>query len=123
MTKVFCTLKFEGTHCYPDAPEEVRYLRDPHRHMFGVRVEMEVHHDDRDIEFIMMKHVVQSQLHAVYPFDPVRRIYDLGTTSCESIARMIAEQLQKRYGPRAIVVTVDEDGENGAIVYEGDAEC
>lgn len=121
MTKVFCTLKFEGTHCYPDASEEVRYLRDPHRHVFGVRVEMEVYHDDRDIEFIMLKHRIQSHLYDTYPCDHSTHIHDLNTRSCEHVARALASWLQACYGSRAITVAVDEDGENGAIVCEGDA--
>jgi len=39
-TEIFVTFSFEGEHCYPDAPDEVSYLRNVHRHLFNVRVEM-----------------------------------------------------------------------------------
>ena len=35
---IFITDKFEGYHKYVDAPEEVAFLRNAHRHLFGVRV-------------------------------------------------------------------------------------
>jgi len=52
---IFITTSFEGVHCYPSAPEGVVFLRVPHRHIFGVRVEVEVYHDDRELEFILLK--------------------------------------------------------------------
>ena len=27
----------EGIHCYPDAPEDVEFLKNPHRHIFHFR--------------------------------------------------------------------------------------
>ena len=33
---------FEGIHQYTNAPEEVDFLRHPHRHMFYVEAEIEV---------------------------------------------------------------------------------
>lgn len=115
-TRVFCTTKFEGVHCYPSAPEEVRYLAWEHRHIFGVRVEMDVFDDDREVEFIMLKHKVE---HAIKCLAPDGK---LGSLSCEQIAKAIVGYLIDMYcanTQRHIIVTVDEDGENGAIVNAG----
>ena len=47
-------VKFEviGFHCYPDAPEQVAYLRERHRHKFGFTVSMPVTHNEREVEFV-----------------------------------------------------------------------
>lgn len=115
-SKVFCTLQVEGTHFYGEAPDEVAYLRESHRHMFGIRAEVEVFHDDREVEFIMMKHFLDSCLTKNYHWCSVRRLFDFGRTSCEMIATCLVGELRVKYGERNITVTVDEDGENGAVV-------
>lgn len=120
MTTITVRTQFEGVHRYPDAPEEVAYLREPHRHMFGVCVEVEVFDDDRELEFIMVKHSIDS-------FFANRVIHnccvDLETASCEAVARMLLlhlAQVTKRSDERYWKITVDEDGENGASVeYRG----
>ena len=115
-TRVFCTTKFEGVHYYPDAPKEVRYLANEHRHMFGVKVEMEAFDDDREVEFILLKHEVGYAISCLTPDGK------LGSLSCEQIAKSIVRYLQDKFcngADRIIIVTIDEDGENGAIVYSG----
>lgn len=111
---VYCQTSFEGVHCYPQAPKEVGYLRDPHRHTFGVRVEVEVRHDDREIEFIMMKHKVESFLRMHYGN---RGYWLMNAMSCEMVATLVIDFLKKEYGEnRYYRVTIDEDGENGSTV-------
>lgn len=116
-TVVFCTLQFQGVHCWPDCPiEEVAYLRQPHRHMFHVRAVKEVHHDDRDVEFIQLKSQILYWIHSTYPneFENVPTSVvsrSLGHKSCETIAKEILTQFD------LIECEVNEDGENGAIVY------
>jgi len=120
-TEIYCTLQVEGTHNWPDCPfEEVAYLRDPHRHMFGVKAYVEVKHDDRDVEFIRLKHRIESYLLTTYGqpiLEPLgweicdnKRICIFGATSCE----MLAKELIKQFNLSRC--EVDEDGENGAIV-------
>lgn len=116
-TTIFCRTKFEGTHCYPSAPEEVAYLRSEHRHMFGVEVRMDTFHDDREVEFIMLKHFVNDWIDEHLKWG--KEIAELGAMSCEQVAKELIIKLEQRFGTaRDMVVTVDEDGENGAIVYE-----
>ena len=57
---VIATVQVVGYHKWADAPEEVRYLSNHHRHLFTVRAEFDVTHDDRDVEF----HIAQGWLRA-----------------------------------------------------------
>ena len=99
---IWVTFQKEGIHRYPAAatdvklatrrfglPEEhwldVSFLADPHRHIFHFRVEMEVFHDDRDVEFIQAKRIME-------------RWYNDGTLyldykSCEMMANDLYDKL------------------------------
>lgn len=113
-TRIFVHTSFEGIHRFENAPEKVRFLRNPHRHMFGVKVEMDVFHDDREVEFIMLKHTINDWVRMRLSIDGV---WAMGCLSCEQVANQIIAYLQKVHGSnRWIRVTVDEDGENGAYV-------
>lgn len=117
MTTVVATTQFEGIHRYPEAPSEVAYLRIPHRHMFGVVVEMEVFGDDREVEFIMLKHTIDGWLDNQYP--KTYGVWEMDTLSCEQVASKLVEFLRHKYcypKERWMAVTVTEDGENGAVV-------
>jgi 6-pyruvoyl-tetrahydropterin synthase len=103
-TRVFCTTSFEGFHRWPDAPEEVAFLRARHRHRFGVRVEVAVSHDDRDVEFILLRRAVEAEIARV------QAVLDDGTWSCERWAAHLLTAF------KAVRVEVNEDGENGAVV-------
>lgn len=116
---VFCRTQFEGIHCWPDAPKEVYYLRSPHRHIFNVEVEIDVETNDREIEFIMLKHEVDGWINNAIVTQKERegRVWDLGSTSCECLANSLANFLHAKYQGREIWVEVNEDGENGARMY------
>lgn len=105
---VWVTDTFVGYHDWPDAPEERDYLRETHRHRFGVRVELPVAPatpDDREVEF----HDLLAWL------DPVARDSIGAGGSCEQMAERIAARAVD-YWHRQATVSVDEDGENGATV-------
>ena len=101
----------EGIHKYPAAltePElkEVSFLGHPHRHMFHFEVEIEVYHDDRDIEFILFKRELEG-------------LFDDGTLqldykSCEMLCDDIADYVRNKYPNRDLIVKVSEDNENGS---------
>lgn len=113
--RIFITTSFEGIHAYKDAPEEVSFLRNPHRHMFGVRVSMDVYHDNREIEFILLKRNIDRWLSFMGK--------DLNNISCEQLGKNIIYNLISCYGSnRNYEVIVDEDGENGAIIREEDVK-
>lgn len=98
--------QFESMHCWPEAPEEVSFLRNLHRHVFHVNAEIEVKTDDRELEFI----IVKRSLKKFYP------PFNAGRLSCEQMAKKIHDGLIGLFGFRNIRVCVFEDGENGAIV-------
>lgn len=107
--------QYEGIHCWPEAPDEVKFLRSLHRHIFNVEVEVEVHNDDRDIEFIMLKHQINHWLSLQFDDNGV---WQMGRLSCEQVAEMVIDLVQERLrnATRKITCRVDEDGENGAAV-------
>ena len=102
-------VKFEviGFHCYPDAPEQVAYLRERHRHKFGFTVSMPVTHNEREVEF----HMLQSECIALYANGQL----EADGKSCETLAAELAGLLCGKY-KRSITVEVNEDGECGAVV-------
>lgn len=106
---IFVTFQKEGIHRYPDAPAGVEFLAHPHRHMFHFRVEIEVFHDDRDLEFILVKR----ELESLYTDE----VLELNNKSCEMMADDLANYLMQKYPGRNLAITVSEDGENGAICY------
>ena len=109
-TEVYSTLQVEGQHCWPECPfDEVSYLRDPHRHMFHVKAYKKVNHDDRDIEFIMLKHELERYFRLTW-YNYLLNLCDFKNMSCE----MIAKELISKFDLSSCEVS--EDGENGAIV-------
>lgn len=109
---IWVTFQKEGIHCYPDAPEGVEFLQHPHRHIFHFRVDIEVFHDDRDIEFILFKRELQSLYEQVDSSTPALQ---LDYKSCEMIADELASYIMEAYPNRKLTISVSEDNENGAI--------
>jgi hypothetical protein len=109
--KIFITARFEGIHQYTDAPEEVSFLRYPHRHIFHVRITIEVFHNERDLEFIMVKREVGKFINGNYNISSGK--------SCETMAEELYHHIRKLYGQnRRVSVEVNEDNENGLIVRD-----
>ena len=109
--KIWVTFALHGMHRYPDAPDEVAYLRNEHRHLFQFKVTVSVIHDDREVEF----HMLQNWCKAQY----AESILELNHKSCEMIARDLMTLLTKKYGDlRSYEVEVSEDGECGAILTQ-----
>ena len=101
---VFWTLQFPAVHCWPEAGFPVEFLRNPHRHLFKIQCRATVQHNDRDIEFLTQKELMQKFC------DEQWANRDIGRTSCEDIAQILLEAFD------VDSVTVSEDGENGATL-------
>lgn len=116
---IFVTFQKEGVHLYPAAAsdtklatggwDDVSFLGVAHRHIFHFRVEIQVQHNDRDIEFIQFKR----ELERLY----TNGVIELNHKSCEMIAEDLADYITKTYPGRELVIEVAEDGENGARMY------
>lgn len=115
---IWVTFRKEGIHKYPAALDDpklatgdeydVSFLGYPHRHIFHFKVEIEVFHDDRDIEFIQFKRWLEK----LYS----EKTLELDYKSCEMICDDLAQQINNKYPGRKINITVSEDGENGATI-------
>lgn len=111
-TFIYVNLQREGIHKYPAAIDlpGVEFLAYPHRHVFHIKAQIQVFHDDRELEFILVKRWIES----LYGNGTL----ELNNQSCEMIARELINAIGSKYGyERKISVDVSEDGENGAIVY------
>lgn len=116
---IFVTFQKEGVHKYPGADtdpklatggwDDVSFLGVLHRHVFHFRVEIDVVHNDRDIEFIQFKR----WLERLYSMETLQLDYK----SCEMIAEDLAGEISQKYPNRAFNVTVSEDNENGATLF------
>jgi hypothetical protein len=123
---VFVTFQQEGIHRYPEAatdptlatrrfgkPEDfwldVAFLADLHRHIFHFRIDMEVFHDNRDVEFIQLKRTIQRW----YSSETLQ----LNHKSCEMMARDLYSKLIENWPNRDYVIEVSEDGENGCKMF------
>lgn len=101
---IFITTKFEGFHKYIDAPEEVKFLRHEHRHLFNVKVYIEVFNNERDIEFILFKRYIENLI----------KQKNMGGMSCETISDNLHRIISLDYPEREIWIEVNEDNENGS---------
>ena len=101
---IWVTTSFEGIHKYPDAPDDVAFLRNEHRHMFHIKVFIEVFHNERDIEFIQFKRFINCFFLSS----------ELNNKSCEMISDDLAIEIKTMYPNRKIKIEVSEDKENGS---------
>lgn len=116
---IWVSFQKEGIHKYPAAltdpalatgdQYDVSFLGYPHRHIFHFRVEIQVWHDDRDIEFIQFKR----WLEGLYSGGTL----ELNFKSCEMIADDLYQQVNKHYPGRSVRLDISEDKENGASIY------
>jgi len=117
---IWVTFRKEGIHLYPAAKDDpalatggwddVSFLGVAHRHIFHFKVQIQVTHNDRDIEFIQFKRWLESL------YDD--KVIELNHKSCEMIADDLYTQINAKYPGRFVVIDVAEDGENGCqIVY------
>ena len=114
-TSIGIRFEVEGFHNYPDASknhgELVKFLEQPHRHIFKFNCKKRVNHDNRDEEFILLRRKVKQYINRKFPvFESGCECYDFGSMSCEMIAKNILKQFDFDS------VEVSEDGENYAIV-------
>lgn len=116
---IWVTFRKEGIHRYPAAATDpklstgdwldVSFLASPHRHIFHFRVEMEVFHDDRDVEFIQLKRILENWYS--------EKTLSVDYKSCEMITKDLYDKIIVKWPNRDIRIEVAEDGENGCRIY------
>lgn len=109
---VWVTFQRQGFHVFPAAATEpvfadVKYLGNRHRHLFKFRVEIQVWHNDREIEFHQLLNYCESLLGTQV---------ELNNKSVEMLADDLFDVLAVRYPGRDMVIEVSEDGENGCRI-------
>ena len=113
---IWVTFQKEGIHKYPQAltdpnlatgdEHDVSFLGYPHRHIFHFRVDIEVFHDDRELEFIQFKRWLES----LYQTNTLQLNY----RSCEMISDDLSVLIKDKYPGRKFKISVSEDNENGS---------
>jgi len=104
-TFIWITTSFEGFHRYPNAPKEVEFLSNLHRHIFHIKIWLEVKHENREVEFIMFKRWIDKVINEFMIKDYM---------SCEMISDKLYGIIILTYPNREVRIEVSEDGENGS---------
>jgi hypothetical protein len=102
----------EGLHRWKEAPPQVAFLRNYHRHIFHFHVKRDVRENNREIEFIMLKR----HLEAIVRTEILDRPRD---ASCEMIAEELVNhclEISPLKPGQNIEIVVLEDGENAGGV-------
>ena len=98
----------EGYHFYPNAPKQVSFLENNHRHLFQIRVGYKVSFLNREKEIFIQQDFLKGYLYESYG-SPC----NFENMSCEMIAQDLLEFIVEDGG---IWVEVFEDGKGGAKV-------
>lgn len=113
--------QFESLHQWPTAPEQVSYLRHPHRHIFHVVVTANVTHGDRQVEFHMMLRDSLRVVIELFLKANGAGVYSAGNESTNrlNVISMSCEDMAEKIGMALITagyniasVSVGEDDEN-----------
>lgn len=121
------TTSFEALHHWSAAGKDIpscpayQFLRHPHRHKFGVTVELIVTDHNRELEFFTVQRYLQ---YVLFPHLGWTALRPVGSTedlcllasSCEAMAEALALELQKA-AFRVRKVVISEDGENAGSYY------
>lgn len=108
---VIVTTQFEALHSWPTCHvPAVGFLAHSHRHIFKVRVEVQVPHNDRAVEFFCLKSETDGVVAEMIKRHVVTGLLAYLPMSCEMVAEFIFDNLP--YDVHAVEVW--EDGENGA---------
>jgi len=106
LSLISVTFTCKGFHRYPDAPDDVAYLKLEHRHLFKFKVSIQVFHDNRELEFHQFLNWLESLVGTTISVDH---------KSCEMISDDLAKTISDRYPNRFLQIEVWEDGECGSI--------
>ena len=114
---IYVNFQKVGFHRYPAAgtdPQlcsageyDVSYLAARHRHLFKFNVQIEIFHNDRELEF----HQVLTYCESLFD-----NTIEIDSKSVEMLADDLYLQLANRYPGRNMKISVSEDGECGCVI-------
>lgn len=108
MKSVICRTSVEGFHAWKNAPDEFDFLKHRHHHFFNICSQINVNHNDRDVEFIVMANKIKHYIESIYL---INGYCEFGGMSCEDIA----DELMQAF-PEMVSCEVNEDGFGGAVI-------
>lgn len=114
-------LRLPGIHCWPNASDEVAFLRNEHRHVFITDIYIGVEHDDRQYEFYLLEKEINKKLREAFEYNQEFSVFYFGGMSCEKIAREVFE-LVRGLGYDVFRVEVCEDGYSAGGVVEANVQ-
>ena len=109
---VWVTFQKVGFHKYPaaltdPALADVSYLGERHRHLFKFNVQIEIFHNDRELEF----HQVLNYCESLF-----EKTIEIDYKSVEMLADDLYLHLASKYTGRNMKISVSEDGECGCLI-------
>jgi hypothetical protein len=114
---IYVTFQKVGFHKYPAAGTDpalcsageydVSYLAARHRHLFKFKVQLEIFHNDREIEFHQALIFCESLF---------KNTIEIDYKSVEMLADDLYDQLAVQYPNRDMKIEVAEDGECGCVI-------
>jgi hypothetical protein len=110
---IWVTFQKAGFHKYPAAStdpnlEDVSYLGSRHRHLFKFKVQIEIFHNDREIEFHQFLNFCESLYQDKH--------LEIDYKSVEMISDDLYDAIASRYPNRSVIIEVSEDGECGCVI-------
>lgn len=110
---IWVTFQKVGFHRYPGAETDpkltdVSYLGNKHRHLFKFRIQIEIFHNDRELEF----HQVLNHCESLFDTKTI----ELDYKSVEMLADELYVKLAEKYLDRKMKIEVSEDGECGCLI-------
>lgn len=113
MRWIWVTFQKTGFHKYiaaatDPALEDVSYLGNRHRHIFKFIVQIEIFHNDRELEFHQVLNYCESLFES--------RTIDIDFKSVEMLSDDLYLQLAEKYPARNMKISVSEDGECGCLI-------
>ena len=112
-TNIIVKWDLEGTHCWPNAPDEFAILRSPHSHIFRFVVHIPVT-NSRQLEFLKVRRKLVRAVKDEYG----DIVCEFGNNSCEDLAYSLAGRVFDLYDVHPSRVAVFEDTFVGAEVIE-----
>jgi 6-pyruvoyl-tetrahydropterin synthase len=112
---------FRGVHSWPDAggtieTEKVDFLANTHAHDFRITVECNVEHEDREIEFYLLRNDLVEII--VKNFECKNGFFQFEGNSCEAIGNLVIDKMRQLHGSKGWMVEVAENEFQSAIIYD-----